>query len=173
MPRQSVIVIELKTEPVKTSPVCWSTHRQQESQIALRGDCFQKIKQRWRTLLITVNTTKTEISYLIRALVLLKTCFYNKHWNIFSVNVFCFTKLSVFWNQRYNSLKSDFIYPLGFLEACRPCVWSFKSNMMLVFVISTLDSVGKNFLFSYFCCTAMSLKFWNQIFHSFIICKVS
>ena len=61
-----LIIIELKTEHVKTSPVCWSTHSQQESQI--HGNCFLKLKQRWRTLWITVNITKTETSYLISGL---------------------------------------------------------------------------------------------------------
>ena len=49
-------------------------HSQQESQIALHGNCCLKLKQRWRSLWIKVNTFKTETSYLISALALLKTC---------------------------------------------------------------------------------------------------
>ena len=112
-----MIVIELKNKPCLlaagvSNSFTWKLFS--KYQIALKGNWYKKIKQRWRILLITVNTTKTEFNYLASALVLLKTCCCNTQWNIFSVNVFCFTKLSVFRNQRYNSLKSDIAYPLCF-----------------------------------------------------------
>ena len=93
--------------------------------------------------------------------------FVYKQWNVYSVNVFCFTKFSFFWNQIYNSLKSNIFHSLGVDSANPYSVCSFISNLLLVLVFFTLYSVGGNILFqSMALLNGKVIEVLKSIFHS-------